>query len=96
MEFEYIGLIVADDLIYRNNKVETDYTKHPQSANEFRRPYQKRIKSEDVYIIDQLIRNTYRVLLSRGQKGCYIYCMDKKLKSFLESELINLNISNQP
>lgn len=23
---------------------------------------------------DELIKNTYRVLITRGMKGCYIYC----------------------
>lgn len=90
MEFEYVGLILADDLIYRDGRVLTDYTKHPQSANEFRRPYQKRIKNEDKDIIDQLIRNTYRVLLSRGQKGCYIYCKDNQLKSYLKTRFLEV------
>jgi DUF2075 family protein len=47
MEFEYVGLIIGDDLIYSNGKIVTDYRKHPESANEFKRPHQKRIKNED-------------------------------------------------
>ncbi|MFA6801552.1 MAG: DUF2075 domain-containing protein, partial [Acholeplasmataceae bacterium] len=87
MEFEYVGLIIGDDLIYRNYQVMTDYTKHPAGANEFKRPHQRKIKDEDASIIDQLIRNTYRVLLSRGQKGCYIYCMDNKLNNYLKEQI---------
>ena len=33
---------------------------------------------------DRLIRNTYKTLMSRGQKGCFIYCEDKELAAFLK------------
>lgn len=92
MEFEYVGLIIGDDLLYRNKKIVTDYKKHPDKANEFKRPHQRRIFEEDEELIDQLIRNTYRVLFTRGQKGCYIYCLDKDLSNYLKSELSKLNI----
>jgi DUF2075 family protein len=92
MEFEYIGLIIGDDLLNRNNRIITDYTKHPVGANEFKRPHQRRVFDEDNQIIDQLIRNTYRVLFTRGQKGCYVYCLDKDLSNYIKSELIKLNI----
>ena len=87
MEFEYVGVIIADDLLYRNGKIITDYHKHPDGAGEFKRPHQQRVFPEDKDIIDRLIRNTYRVLFSRGQKGCYIYCMDKELNKYLKNRL---------
>ena len=36
---------------------------------------------------DQIIRNTYRTLLTRGQKGCFIYCTDKELENYLRDRL---------
>jgi len=87
MEFEYVGLIIGDDLLYKNNKIVTDYTKHPDKANEFKRPHQRFVKPEDKDLIDTLIRNTYRVLLTRGQKGCYIYCLDKDLSLHLKKRI---------
>ncbi len=90
MEFEYVGLIVANDLIYRSGKIITDYTKHPIKANEFRRPHKKVILENDTDIIDKLIRNTYKVLFTRGQKGCYLYVMDKELKKYLENRIEEL------
>jgi len=83
MEFEYVGLIIGNDLIYRNGTVLTDYTKHPSSAGEFRRPHQLKPKVEDEKIFDLLIRNTYKVLFTRGQKGIYLYIMDPQLKEYL-------------
>ena len=38
-------------------------------------------------IADEIIKNTYRTLMTRGQKGCYIYCVDKKLAEYLKKRL---------
>ncbi|MBR4444501.1 MAG: DUF2075 domain-containing protein [Solobacterium sp.] len=94
MEFEYVGLIIGDDLLYRNGKVITDYTRHPKGAGEFKRPHQQKVKEEDLPLIDRLIRNTYKVLFTRGQKGIYIYCMDDALKQYLQKRLQDLHLSD--
>lgn len=91
MEFEYVGLIIGDDLVYRNSKIETDYTRHPDGSGEFKRPHQKRPKAEDLKIIDKIIRNTYKVLFTRGQKGLYLYIMDDALREHLKIEIETLN-----
>ena len=38
-------------------------------------------------LADRLIRNTYKTLMSRGQKGCYIYCEDKPLLEYISQEI---------
>ena len=38
-------------------------------------------------IADEIIKNTYRTLMTRGQKGCYIYCTDEKLAEYLKKRL---------
>lgn len=91
MEFEYVGLIVGDDLIYRNGRIETDYTRHPEGSGEFKRPHQRKPKPEDAKIIDRIIRNTYKVLFTRGQKGLYLYVMDNDLKNHLRVEIDRIN-----
>ena len=35
----------------------------------------------------KIIKNTYRVLMSRGMKGCYVYCTDKALSNYLSMRL---------
>ncbi len=34
-------------------------------------------------IADELIRNTYRVLMTRGMRGCYVFCTDSALREYL-------------
>ena len=41
------------------------------------------IKSCGEGLARQLIKNTYKTLLTRGQKGCYIYCEDKALSRYI-------------
>ena len=38
---------------------------------------------------DMIIKNTYRTLMTRGQKGCYLYSEDKETREFFKSALIN-------
>jgi hypothetical protein len=35
----------------------------------------------------RLVRNTYRVLLSRGMKGCYVCFLDKDTERFVRSRI---------
>lgn len=34
-----------------------------------------------------LVKNTYRVLLTRGMKGCYVYFQDKDTQDFFKSRI---------
>ena len=33
---------------------------------------------------DEIIKNTYRTLMTRGMKGCYVYCADQRLSAYLK------------
>jgi len=34
---------------------------------------------------DRIIRNTYRTLMTRGMKGCYVYCSDAETEQYFRS-----------
>ena len=36
---------------------------------------------------DEIIKNTYRTLMTRGMKGCYIYCTDPSLAEYLKKRV---------
>jgi SOS-response transcriptional repressor LexA len=80
MEFNYVGVIIGKDLIYRDGVVKTDQTaisKDDKTSG---------IRTcKDKAVADKLIRNTYRVLMTRGLKGCFVYCEDKALSNYLHS-----------
>lgn len=88
-EFDYVGVIIGNDMRYENNEIITDYTKHSKSDSALRGINKKLLQNRENTLkeIDELIRNSYRVLLTRGKKGCYIYCMDKKLEEYLKNKV---------
>ena len=83
LEFEYVGIIIGLDMVYKNNEVVTDYTKRDRRDSSIPRGKTQ----EDRVLADKIIRNTYKTLLSRGQKGCYIYCQDNALRDYIKKRL---------
>ncbi len=89
LEFDYIGVIIGPDLKYQNGKIITDYKARSNTEKSLYglQTKIKENKDQKAYyenIADTLIRNTYRVLLTRGIKGCYVYACDKKLQQHLK------------
>ena len=82
LEFDYCGVIIGKDLIYRNNKVVTD--KNARAKSDKSLSGLKKF-SDPIKKADEIIKNTYRTLLSRGQKGCFVYCEDKALSNYIKS-----------
>lgn len=79
LDFDYIGVIIGPDLCYREGKVITNPKKIAVSDRS------SGIRScKDPVLADKLIRNTYKVLMSRGMKGCYVYCVDPALRDYLK------------
>lgn len=35
-------------------------------------------------LADEVIKNTYRTLMTRGMKGCYVYATDPALRQYLK------------
>jgi uncharacterized protein len=85
LEFDYVGVIIGDDLVYRNGEVITDYTKRAKTDNSLKglKKMLKEKPEEAKKLADEIIRNTYRTLMTRGQKGCFVYCTDKELELYL-------------
>ena len=85
LEFDYVGIIIGKDMRFEDGKVITDYTKRASRDASIRG-----VKTgDDEKLADKIIRNTYKTLLSRGQKGCYIYCEDKPLANYIKRILGN-------
>ena len=89
LELDYVGVIIGSDMRYENGQIITDVTKrsgNDQSVKGF-----KHLLSQNRYKAlqdaDEIIKNTYRTLLTRGMKGCYVYCCDKPLAEYLSAQL---------
>ena len=95
LEFDYIGVIIGPDLKYENRKVVADYKKRANTEKSLYGLYVLMKQDKEFYekLADTLIRNTYRVLLTRGIKGCYVYACDHKLNEHLKKIVENNFIS---
>jgi DUF2075 family protein len=81
LELDYVGVIIGPDMVYRNNRVVTDgFRRSPndQSLKGFK-SMMARKPNEALQAADAIIKNTYRTLMTRGMKGCYVYCCDSSL-----------------
>lgn len=89
LEFDYVGVIIGNDLRYEDNKIITDVTERAKTDQSIKGIYKMYKQDFDraEKIADEIIKNTYRTLMTRGQKGCYIYCTDKKLSDYLKKRL---------
>ena len=89
LEFDYCGVIIGDDMRYENGKVITDFTRRAKTDQSLKgiRSLYKKDPQQALQRSDEIIRNTYRTLLTRGMKGCYIYCTDEKLREYLKERL---------
>ena len=93
LEFDYVGVIIGDDLRFEDGKIVTDYNKRAKtdtSLNGIKKIAKEQGEVAANKIADNIIKNTYRTLMTRGMKGCYVYCTDQKLKEYLK-ENIDMN-----
>ncbi len=84
LEVDYIGVIIGPDLIVRNGKVITRPDKRAKTDQSLK-GYKKALKENPqnaTQKADVLIKNTYRTLMTRGQKGCYIFCDDSETNAY--------------
>lgn len=80
-ELDYAGVIWGPDLRYDldNQNWIGDKTQSADSVVK---------RSKDQFV--DLVKNTYRVLLSRGMAGCYVHFMDKDTERFVRSRMESL------
>ena len=72
---------------YDNDHIVTDYTKRAktdQSLKGINKIANEQGQKEANRIADSIIKNTYRTLMTRGIKGCYIYCVDRNLSNYIK------------
>ncbi|MFC3749532.1 DNA/RNA helicase domain-containing protein [Paenibacillus sp. GCM10012306] len=82
LEFDYVGVIIGNDLKFdpKSMQIYAEY-------NEYKDTMGKRGLKNNNQQLTALIKNIYKVLISRGMKGCYLYCRDPELREYLEDQL---------
>lgn len=113
LETDYVGVIVGPDFVIRDGVATTDATKRAKTDASIK-GYKSLLKEDPNAAkkkADVIIKSTYRTLMTRGMKGCYIFCTDKETnawfkqlmgrdgKAYLESSEVgqqSIGVSNEP
>ncbi len=86
LDFDYVGVIIGRDLKYVDGNVITDYSARAKSDSTIKglKTIAKNDPDKANKKADEIIRNTYRTLMTRGVKGCYVYCEDEGLREYFK------------
>lgn len=86
LELDYIGVIIGPDLVIRNGVVVTNGAKR-SSTDASIKGYKGLLKTDPSAArkkADLIIKNTYRTLMTRGMKGCYVFSTDPETNRYLQ------------
>lgn len=85
LELDYVGVIIGPDLVVRDGRVVTDGTK--RSRNDRSVHGLKTLLREDprsaTKTADEIVKNTYRTLMTRGARGCFVWSVDEETNDYL-------------
>lgn len=89
LEFDYVGVIIGDDLRYENGMIITDFEKRAKTDQLLRgiKKLYKENPEKALKVADEIIKNTYKTLMTRRMKGCYVYCVDNELQEYFKRRL---------
>ncbi|MBD9436443.1 DUF2075 domain-containing protein [Pseudoxanthomonas sp. PXM03] len=88
LELDYVGVIIGRDLtITDGTLVRNASRRSKQDRSVF--GHKTKLKSDPTiqHKLEAIISNTYKTLLSRGLKGCYVYCVDPSLGTKIKQNL---------
>ena len=92
LEVDYVGVIIGEDLVVKDGELITQ-PQHRAKTDKSLKGYKKALKESPIEAelkADEIIRNTYRTLMTRGMKGCYIYFTDAETSSYFKRLISNL------
>ena len=86
LELDYVGVIIGRDLTIANGVI-TRNAIHRSKQDRSVFGYKTKSKTDPTikHKLDIIISNTYKTLLSRGMKGCYVYCVEPSLCEHLQN-----------
>jgi DUF2075 family protein len=90
LELEYIGVIIGPDLVVRDGVVQTRPEKRARtdsSLKGFKALMKRASKQETLLSTSEIIKNTYRTLMTRAQKGCFVFSVDPETNQYFKDHL---------
>lgn len=98
LELDYVGVLFGPDFVVRDGIVQTDATKRSKmdaSVKGYKGLFKKDPQRAKA-LADEIIKNTYRTLMTRGQKGCYVYSVDSETNEFLKTAASRFGVIDGP
>lgn len=89
LELDYVGVIIGPDFVVREGKIITDGRKRSnmdRSVRGIKTLYKKDPETAERYA-DEIVKNTYRTLLTRGMKGCFVFCVDPETNAWFKEQI---------
>ena len=89
LEVDYVGVIVGEDLTVVDGELATKPERRAKSDKSLK-GFKKAFKESPIEAelkADEIIRNTYRTLMTRGMKGCYVYFVDSATRDYFRGLL---------
>jgi len=89
LETDYIGVIIGPDFVIRDGVAVTDAAKRAKTDASIKgyKSLLKESPSSAKQKANAIIKNTYRTLMTRGMKGCYIYCTDNETNAWFKKAM---------
>lgn len=89
LELDYVGVIIGEDLVFQDGVVKVNPAKRSKMDSSIK-GYKAMLKSNPEKakeLTRAIIKNTYRTLMTRGMKGCYVYCVDGELSEYIKNHI---------
>lgn len=85
LEVDYVSVIIGPDLVMQGDSLKTvarTRDKHDKTMKGYVK-MSKEQPAETSQLADTIIKNTYRTIMTRGMKGCYVYATNEALSDYL-------------
>lgn len=89
LELDYVGVIIGPDFVLKDGMLATNpagRSKMDRSIRGWKTLMQQNPGAASVRL-DRIIRNTYRTLMTRGMKGCYVYCTNPAVADYFRRRM---------
>jgi DUF2075 family protein len=87
LELDYVGVIIGPDLVARKGVVVTQPSERSSNDSSVKglKKLEREMPAQARKLAELVVKNTYRTLMTRGQKGCYVYCTDPETLKYFRS-----------
>jgi hypothetical protein len=89
LELDHVGVIIGEDLVVRDGELVAQPERRSRHDRSIRgwKTWRRRDRERADAHARMIILNTYRTLMTRGLKGCYVYAVDEGVREWLRGRV---------